>query len=88
MTESSVVGSSKPRARLGPTEIVQLSDSEPENDEVMEGVETAPNGTVTDTADFLADYPENTDVSRWNRYRVPQTALKSLQCSLLETVIG
>ena len=56
----------KPRARLGPTEIVTrpASDSEPEDladdDESFVEVE----GQPQEEGDFLKDYPEETEVGR------------------------
>lgn len=68
----------RPRARLGETEVVQLhnSDSEDEGDEVTvpeDGDEEA-----FDDPDFLKDYPDDTTVSRGsNRY----LALQCLMCT-------
>jgi hypothetical protein len=57
-------GTAKPRARLGPTEIVTFpaSDSEPEDlgDDDESFVEV--NGEAEEEADFLKDYPEDTEV--------------------------
>ena len=53
-------GSSKPRARLGPLEVVQLppdSESEDEQEEDGEG------GEERAIEDFLKDYPDDTEVS-------------------------
>ncbi|MDA4807737.1 hypothetical protein NY486_17825, partial [Enterobacter hormaechei] len=49
----------KPRARLGPTEIVQLRDPHDSEDEDDE--DKAPEGEARDD-DFLADYPDDTEV--------------------------
>ena len=53
---------SKPRARLGPTEIVELpaTDSEPEDDSEA-GSHAGGDGDETDE-DFLAGYPDDTEV--------------------------
>ncbi len=59
-------GANKPRARLSPTEIVNLpaSDSEPEDlaedDEAFVEVE----GQPKEEGDFLQDYPEETEVNK------------------------
>lgn len=68
-TEGTAV--TKPRARLGPTEVVVLADSDSEEDE-----ERIPQGLAGEgrevTDDFLRDYPEDTDVSysgiQWHYY--------------------
>lgn len=56
-----VPSQAKPRARLGPTEVVQLpaSDSEPD-DEDGNNQETDAGGDGS--PDFLKDYPEDTEV--------------------------
>lgn len=48
----------KPRARLGPMEVVQLPSSDSEDDEEDE----APSTGEEASADFLKDYPEDTEV--------------------------
>jgi hypothetical protein len=54
-------GPSKPRARLGPIETVQLppddSDSEPDEDD-----EPETEGGEAASEDFLKDYPDDTEV--------------------------
>lgn len=60
--ETEGTATAKPRARLGPTEVVVLADSDSEEDE-----ERIPQGLAGEgrevTDDFLSDYPEDTDVS-------------------------
>ncbi|WVQ83209.1 hypothetical protein IAT38_005348 [Cryptococcus sp. DSM 104549] len=59
-TEDGVIAKAKPRARLGPMEIVQLpaSDSEPEDDDD----EKRDDGEAGEgDPDFLKDYPEETE---------------------------
>jgi hypothetical protein len=60
--QENVPAPDRPRARLGETEVVQLhnSDSEDEGDEV-----TVPDGDeeAFNDPDFLKDYPDDTTVS-------------------------
>lgn len=62
-TEGTVAAPEKPRARLGETEVVQLhnSDSEDEGDEVTVG-ENGEEEAFNDP-DFLQDYPDDTTAS-------------------------
>ena len=60
----------KPRARLGPTEIVHLpaSDSEPDDDDdAEEGREGGPDGQAEVDGNFLKNHPDDTEV-REHRY--------------------
>lgn len=60
ITPAAAAAAEKPRARLGPTEIVQLRDPHDSEDEDDE--DKAPEGEARDD-DFLADYPDDTEVS-------------------------
>ncbi|WWC70835.1 uncharacterized protein I206_104787 [Kwoniella pini CBS 10737] len=69
----------KPRARLGPTEIVHLpaSDSEPEDDEEPPRMPGEP-GSVGDDGDFLKDYPEDTEDLQLQHLRLKSSSLAPL----------
>lgn len=56
--------SAKPRARLGPTEVVYLpnSDSEDDEDEVDDG-DADEDGGIREEGDFLSEHPDDTEVS-------------------------
>ena len=81
---STAMGNNKPRARLGPTEVVTLpsSDSEPEDlgedDESFVEVD----GESKEDGDFLKDYPEETEVGDSLHIRILQpdeTVVQDLQ---------
>jgi hypothetical protein len=58
----STSGTSAPKrtARLGPTEVVVLPNSDSEDEEV---VSVGEDGDEGDQGDFLKDYPEDTEVN-------------------------
>ncbi|WOO76757.1 Protein phosphatase 1 regulatory subunit 7 [Vanrija pseudolonga] len=66
----------KPRARLGPTEIVQLRDPHDSEDEDDE--DKAPEGEARDD-DFLADYPDDTEELHLQHLRLHNTSLPPLR---------
>ena len=67
----------KPRARLGPTEIVQLENSDSEGED--EGVELEQGEDVD--PDFLREYPDDTEVGRKLHSHVPSEEELSTLCS-------
>ncbi|KAK8858646.1 hypothetical protein IAR55_002875 [Kwoniella newhampshirensis] len=71
--------SSKPRARLGPMEIVQLpaSDSEPE-DEAEDGQTNVGEEKGEGDLNFLKEYPEDTEELHLQHLRLKTTSLQPL----------
>lgn len=66
---TTTASSSKPRARLGPMEVVQLPpDSESEDEDDQEGEE----GEERAIDDFLKDYPDDTEVSPLSSSPLPK----------------
>ncbi|WWC62657.1 uncharacterized protein I303_105254 [Kwoniella dejecticola CBS 10117] len=86
-SEATVNGSpKKPRARLGPTEIVHLpaSDSEPEDDEEPPRM-PGEGGNVGDDGDFLRDYPEDTEDLQLQHLRLKSSSLAPLNIPRFST---
>ncbi|WWC96181.1 hypothetical protein V866_003048 [Kwoniella sp. B9012] len=69
----------KPRARLGPTEIVHLpaSDSEPEDDEEPPRIPGEAKD-IGDDGDFLKDYPDDTEDLQLQHLRLKSNSLPPL----------
>ncbi|WVW84763.1 hypothetical protein I302_106798 [Kwoniella bestiolae CBS 10118] len=78
-TEGETSSPKKPRARLGPTEIVHLpaSDSEPEDDEEPPRIPGEAQD-IGDDGDFLKDYPEDTEDLQLQHLRLKSSSIAPL----------